>query len=262
MYVDGVCPNLEWYFPYKSAPSLLAVHAVVQQQLESSKDPFSRLRCNKPTSAGASTNACRPISQCLYTAALVPKSGLHALEIRERRARGLPEAPFAQRLLKARALLEAVAEQRKSEGDAAPSNVQNNLQSSAQLKGAKNNDAEVPQVTAGTERLSSRWERFLKVSCNILIRGGLSKALITVGRPCFYALILIAPLESGGFFFRHCTCVGTNKCHTRSWYLLLEETVLGVFPQTPCCKLKNSWSSKAPGAAFPQPFGMPQVLHC
>lgn len=151
MYVDGVCPNLEWYFPYKSAPSLLAIHAVVQRQLKSSEDPFSRLCCGGPTSAGVSINACRPVSQCLYTAALIPKAGLQALEIRERRVRGPPGAPLARRLLKARVLLEAVAAQRTDKGCGPPSSVQNNLQSGSELKGGGNNDAAVPLITAGTE---------------------------------------------------------------------------------------------------------------
>lgn len=122
-YVDGICPDNLWYFTYTSAPSLLAIRDVVQQQLRTTDgDPFSRL---PPESFGTAKEASntkyiarsdtpQPVPQWLYSAALLPKSALEALYAREKQTEGLPEAPFAKQLLKARAFLEALLDKKKA----------------------------------------------------------------------------------------------------------------------------------------------------
>lgn len=115
MYVDGVCPENDWHFPYESAPSLLAVWATVRRQRQAPHDPFSRLSSRRGNgSTNASTPASRPVSPSLYTAALLTRDALQTLEARELCARENQQAGCAGRLLKARELLEAVAKTRKN----------------------------------------------------------------------------------------------------------------------------------------------------
>ncbi|KAL8449859.1 hypothetical protein Emed_002822 [Eimeria media] len=119
MYVDGVCPDNQWHYPFSSGPSPSAVQEVVHLQLHAEgKDPFSRLftRCRTKTApavpAGAD-NTPQPISQCLYTAALLPPEALQDLEVRERAAAADGAPPHAKRLIQARALLETAVNMKR-----------------------------------------------------------------------------------------------------------------------------------------------------
>lgn len=121
-YVDGICPDNLWYFTYTSAPSLLAIRDVVQQQLRTTdSDPFSRLPLGSFVAAKEASNTQyiarsetpQPVPQWLYSAALLPKSALKALYAREQQTESLSEAPFAKQLLKARAFLEALLDKKK-----------------------------------------------------------------------------------------------------------------------------------------------------
>ncbi|XP_026194123.1 uncharacterized protein LOC34617363 [Cyclospora cayetanensis] len=123
MYIDGICPNNFWHFPFDSAPSLLAIQAEVQRQLRgnTAEGRFS----NSPAPEAAAEDSAsleqqaapKPVPQSLYTAALLSQEALHALESRERCSKellggppgGTRAAPLARRLLMARALLETVA---------------------------------------------------------------------------------------------------------------------------------------------------------
>ena len=150
MYIDGVCPDNQWHFPYKAPPSLLAVHAAVQRQMNLSVDPFSRL--NKRSDDASS--APPPVLQCLYTAALLPKSSLQAIEARERRSRGLPGAPLAIKLLRARSLLEAVALQQRKDVLGGPSTVQPEFRCEPADDGLKDSNGEPPIITASKRQHS------------------------------------------------------------------------------------------------------------
>ncbi|KAL8271989.1 hypothetical protein Esti_004113 [Eimeria stiedai] len=119
MYVDGVCPDNQWHYPFSSGPFPSAVQEVVHLQLHAEgDDPFSRLfpRCRTKTAPAVpvgADNTPQPIPQCLYTAALLPPEALQDLDMRERAAAADGTASHSKRLVQARALLEAAVEMKR-----------------------------------------------------------------------------------------------------------------------------------------------------
>ncbi|KAL8439823.1 hypothetical protein Efla_004349 [Eimeria flavescens] len=148
MYVDGVCPDNRWFFAYKSGPSLLAVQEVVRHQLDAlSEDPFRRVSPRRSTQAVPGVPVERdgtpsPICSSLYTAALLPPGALQALESRERAAAASRGVPYSQRLVRARALLEDVANSPK------PRKARASWADKADRLHAAGSSSEKPSITA------------------------------------------------------------------------------------------------------------------
>lgn len=173
MYVDGVCPDNQWHFPYKSAPSLLAIQAAVRHQLRVSEDPFSRLGSSRSTAASAPSAgniAPKPISPYLYTAALLPKAALQDLEARERRTRGSPGAPRTGRLLKAKALLEAIANKGSKGVEGPPPVTQTDTRPLPTHQGTTDSNGEGPAITASKRNRRQPWNNKCPSCCCCCMR--------------------------------------------------------------------------------------------
>lgn len=161
MYVDGVCPDNEWHFLYKSAPSLLAVQAAVRRQLEASEDAFSRLSSRSTSCLAAPVSATvshtpRPISPFLYTASLLPPGALHVLKACEQRLAVAPGASCTQRLMEARAWLKAAAKEEQPSGPQRPPPAETGTEEATGDHGTADSSDKEPTINASTVLLASK----------------------------------------------------------------------------------------------------------
>ncbi|KAL8455831.1 hypothetical protein Emag_000405 [Eimeria magna] len=155
MYVDGVCPDNQWHYPFSSGPSPSAVQEVVHLQLHSEdKDPFSRLftRCRTkavPAVPDGTGKTPLPISQSLYTAALLPPEALQDLDIQERAAAADGAAPHSKRLTQARALLEAAVHIKRLRQRQGEHSADTEGHSARTSEGGAKGSTTGPSITAG-----------------------------------------------------------------------------------------------------------------
>ncbi|KAL8436676.1 hypothetical protein ACSSS7_001501 [Eimeria intestinalis] len=165
MYVDGVCPDNYWHYPFSSGPSPSAVQEVVRLQLHAEgRDPFSRLipRCHTKTAPAVpvgTDNTPQPISQCLYTAALLPPEALHDLDIRERAAAADRTASHARLLVQARALLEAAVYAKRLRKRQGQDPTETEEHSACDSQAEDNGSSKRPRITAGLQLLDSAPQR-------------------------------------------------------------------------------------------------------